>query len=81
VAYENKVLRSTNNEDATLCVDIFVRPNGTIGFEEYRRALEDNRGWFPIASYDLRAFDNESGAMEAARPDVVWLRQLANKMT
>jgi hypothetical protein len=43
VTHKNKVLRSFNNEGATLCVDIFVRPNGTIGFEEYRRDLEDNR--------------------------------------
>jgi hypothetical protein len=76
VAHKNKVLRSINNEDAYLCVDIFVRPDGTIGFEEYRRDLEDNRGWFPVGGYDSRVFEDESAALEAARAEVVWLRQV-----
>ena len=37
MAHVNRVLRSINNEDASLCVDIFLRPEGTVGFEEYRR--------------------------------------------
>ena len=78
MAHKNKVLRSINNEDASRCVDIFVRPD-TVGFEEYRRDLEDNRGWFPIGSYDTRVFDNEGAALEAARAEVVWLRQIVNK--
>jgi hypothetical protein len=48
VPHENRVLRSINNDDASRCVDVFLRPEGTIGFEEYRRDAEDGRGWFPI---------------------------------
>jgi hypothetical protein len=44
------VLRSINNDDAARGVDVFLRPEGTIGFEEYRRDAEDGRGWFPIVA-------------------------------
>ena len=48
MAHVNRVLRSINDEDASRCVDIFLRPDGSIGFEEYRRDVEDGRGWFPV---------------------------------
>ena len=44
MAHVNRVLRSINDEDAARCVDIFLRPDGTLGFEEYRRDVEDGRG-------------------------------------
>jgi hypothetical protein len=31
VAHDNRVLRSINNDDASRCVDVFLRPEGTIG--------------------------------------------------
>ncbi len=66
MAHANRVLRSINDEDAARCVDIFLRPDGTIGFEEYRRDVEDGRGWFPIGGHASRVFHEESAALAAA---------------
>ena len=76
MAHVNKVLRSINNEDTSLCVDIFRRPEGTVGFEEYRRDMEDTRGWFPIGDYSSRVFDDEGAALQAAKAQVRWLRRI-----
>jgi hypothetical protein len=76
MAHINKVVRSINNEDASLCVDIFRRPDNTFGFEEYRREIEDGRGWFPIGGHSSLTFDNDSAALRAARENVVWLSRM-----
>jgi hypothetical protein len=47
-----------------------VRPDGTFGFEEFRRDPEDMGFWTPIAYYSTREFETERGALAAAR-DVV----------
>lgn len=75
MAHANRVLRSINDEGATRCVDLFLRPDGTIGFEEYRRDVEDGRGWFPVGGHSSRVFHSEGTALEAAMRDVPWLRQ------
>ena len=72
----NRVLRSINNDDASRCVDVFLRPEGGVGFEEYRRDVEDGRGWFAIGGYALRSFDDEAAAFEAALAEVPWLRDI-----
>jgi hypothetical protein len=38
------VLASRENAEADRCIDIFVRGDGTFGFEEYRRDPEDAGG-------------------------------------
>jgi hypothetical protein len=38
------VLVSYQTVDASRCVDIFSRPDGTFGFEEFRRDPEDRGG-------------------------------------
>jgi hypothetical protein len=74
MAHVNRVLRSINNEDASHCVDIFLRPDGTTGFEEFRRDFEDNRGWAPIGGFSARSFADQASALEAAKSTVGWLR-------
>jgi hypothetical protein len=74
MAHVNRVLRSINADGGSRCVDIFQRPDGTAGFEEYRRDPEDGRGWFPIASYSARNYPSESAALDAALIAVPWLR-------
>ena len=49
MAHINKVMKSINGHDDSICVDIFLRPDGTFGFEEYRRDVEDARVGFPSA--------------------------------
>jgi hypothetical protein len=75
MAHLNRVLRSVNNDDASRCVDVFLRPEGTVGFEEYRRDVEDGRGWFAVGGHASRTFDDESAALAAAIAEVAWLRQ------
>ena len=70
----NRVLRSIETDGGALCVDVFVRPDGTFGFEEYRRDPEDNRGWFPIGFHAATEFGSATEAMTAALNAIPWLR-------
>lgn len=70
---KSKVLRSINAPGESRCVDVFQRPDGSFGFEEYRRDSEDARGWFPIGRFGDRVFDSEESALREARARVVWL--------
>ena len=67
------VLSSINNDDASRCVDIFRRADGTFGFEEYRRDVEDGRGWFPVGNFAERRFPDAQAALAAAVSRVSWL--------
>ncbi len=68
-----RVLASIETNDGGRCVDIFLRPDGTTGFEEYRRDSEDTSGWFPIGFHKDRVFATEAEALAAARDAVAWL--------
>ena len=57
----------------TRCVDIFRRPDGTFGFEEYRRDPEDGRGWFAIGAYSSLSFRSASDTVENAKRSIPWL--------
>ncbi|NQW09880.1 MAG: hypothetical protein HQ481_08395 [Alphaproteobacteria bacterium] len=72
MAHKNKVLTSINFEGEGRCVDIFVRPDGTFGFEEFRRDIEDGRGWFPIGFFGDQVFSSEEDARIEARATVPW---------
>jgi len=63
----------------TQCVDIFRRPDGTFGFEEYRRDPEDGRGWYPIASYSSRSFATLIDALANAKASVRWLASFGSE--
>lgn len=70
---ETTVLRSINIPGEDRCCDLFRRSDGTFGFEEYRRDIEDGRGWFPIGFFGERVFDSEEAALRDARATVAWL--------
>ena len=74
MAYENKVLRSINTPDGGRCVDIFQRPEGTFGFEEFRRDVEDPGGWFAIGGHGKRSFTTAEDAYKQALAAVPWLK-------
>lgn len=76
MANKNKVLRSFNLEGAHICVDIFCRPDGSFGFEEYRRDPEDPRGWFRLGDHGHLRFDSVDAALRAARVTVSWLNDV-----
>ena len=70
----NKVLASVENSYGDYCVDVFVRPNGTFGFEEYRRDPEDGGGWYPLQRYSGQVFNSEGDALAQAKKCVAWLK-------
>lgn len=71
--HKNQVIKSINIEDESRCVDIFQRPDNSFGFEEYRRDIEDNQGWFAIGFFGGLVFDSEARARETALLKVSWL--------
>jgi hypothetical protein len=67
------VLASPSTPAVDRCVDVFVRPDGTFGFEEFRRDPEDMGAWTPVAYFSAREFETEADALSAARDAVPWL--------
>ncbi len=72
----NKVLRSIEIDAGNRCVDIFMRSDGSVGFEEYRRDSEDGRGWFPVGFHSAQVYATETAALDAALEAVSWLRDV-----
>jgi hypothetical protein len=70
------VLASYQTFETDRCVDVFSRPDGTFGFEEFRRDPEDRGVWTPISYYAVRIFVSESDAVVSARKNVAWLDAL-----
>jgi hypothetical protein len=66
------VLHSVNNADGGLCVDVFRRPDGSIGFEEFRRDVEDPSGWFAVGGYKDVRYEDEHSAIDDAIAAVSW---------
>ena len=76
MAHPNLILQSINDATADRCVDIFQRPDGSVGFEEYRRDVEDARGWFAVGGHARASFATEEEARAAALAAVPWLRDV-----
>ncbi len=72
-AVPNKVLESLHNSAADRCVDVFVRDDGTFGYEEYRRDYEDGEVWFPLHRYSHQIFRTQDQALAQAKATVLWL--------
>ncbi len=73
MAHINKVIRSINLVGDCICVDIFRRPDGTYGFDEFRRDPEDGRGWYSIGHYGAAEFGSPEDALAQAKKAVSWL--------
>ena len=71
----NRVIDSFNAPAGNYCVDIFVRDDGSFGFEEYRRDNEDLRGWFSLHRYEQQIYTTDMAALEHAKASVGWLAQ------
>jgi hypothetical protein len=67
------VVASPSTPSLDRCVDIFLRPDGTFGFEEFRRDPEDMGAWTPVAYYSGRQYETEDEAVAAAHESVRWL--------
>jgi hypothetical protein len=68
-----KVLTSLENSAGDHSVDIFVRADGTFGFEEFRRDPEDVSGWFPLHRYSNQVFSTQEDALAQVKSKVAWL--------
>ena len=73
MAASPKVLKSLENSTGDHCVDIFVRADGTFGFDEYRRDPEDMSGWFSLHRYSHQVFATAEDALAEAKSRVAWM--------
>ncbi len=69
------VFRSIENSDHDRCVDLFQRPDGTFGFEEFRRDVEDAGAWTPVQYYSDAVYATDAAALDAAARAVSWLSE------
>jgi hypothetical protein len=67
------VFESVENRDHDRCVDFFSRPDGTYGFEEFRRDVEDNGAWTPVEYFSGAVYPSKAAAVAAASDAVAWL--------
>ena len=71
-----KVLASPSTRTADRCVDIFLREDGSFGFEEFRRDPEDMGMWTPVAYFSAQRYGSQQDAVAAARACVPWLAEV-----
>jgi len=66
------VRASHENVDRDRCVDVFERPDGTFGFEEFRKDPEDLGRWTPVAYFSGTTYATADEAQRAATRLVPW---------
>ena len=64
---------SVENDEHDRCVDFFSRPNGSFGFEEFRRDVEDQGRWTPVQAYSGMVYAAATDVRQAALQAVRWL--------
>ncbi len=69
------VLAIIESRGNSLCLDIFRHPDGTFGFQEYRRDPEDLGAWTPLDRTAEGAYPTRAAALQAARRHVPWLAE------
>jgi len=67
------VFVSIENPEHDRCGDLFERPDGSCGFEEFRRDAEDGGDWTPVQYYSGIAYPTREAALTAALRAVAWL--------
>ena len=67
------VFVSVENLEHDRCVDFFARPDGSYGFEEFRRDIEDAGQWTPVAYFSGVAYASATDALDTAERCVSWL--------
>jgi len=67
------VFVSIENPEHDRCVDIFSRPDGSYGFEEFRRDIEDGGKWTPVQFYSGASYGSSGEALGTAERCVPWL--------
>lgn len=67
------VLDSIETDEGDRCVDLFARPDGSYGFEAFRRDPEDGGLWTPVEHFAALRYETEAAARAAAKEAVPWL--------
>jgi len=73
------VFVSVENLDHDRCVDIFSRPDGSYGFEEFRRDVEDGGRWTPVQYFSGVAYVSSAEALDTAERCVPWLTDVLTR--
>jgi hypothetical protein len=67
------VTESVENAQHNRCVDVFARPDGSFGFEEFRRDPEDAGAWTPVSHFSGLRYASKGEALTQASQRVAWL--------
>jgi hypothetical protein len=67
---------SIENFEHNRCVDFFSRENGSYGFEEFRRDVEDGGQWTPVQYYSGVTYASSIEALSTAERCVPWLADI-----
>jgi hypothetical protein len=67
------VVESIENGQHDRCVDVFARPDGSFGFEEFRRDPEDVGAWTPVTYFSSLSYASKEEALTEAARRVSWL--------
>jgi hypothetical protein len=70
------VFVSVENSEHDRCVDIFSRPDGSYGFEEFRRDVEDGGQWTPVQYYSGVAYRSAAVVLDSAERTIPWLTDI-----
>ena len=73
------VFVSIENPEHDRCVDIFSRPDGTFGFEEFRRDVEDGGLWTPVQDYSSVSYVSSAASLDTAARLTPWLADILGK--
>ncbi len=69
-------IASYQTDQGDRCVDIFSRPDGSFGFEEFRKDPEDMGAWTPVGYFSAKSFPSSDVALADATRRVAWLSDL-----
>lgn len=66
---------SLETADRTQCVDVFLRPDGSFGFEHYRADLDGARRWQSLNKFSHLIFATGDEALRGAKQGLPCLDQ------
>jgi hypothetical protein len=66
-------MESIENAQHDRCVDVFMRPDGSFGFEEFRRDAEDAGAWTPVSYFSDLRHTSQGEAFAGAAKRIAWL--------
>ena len=70
------VIDSVEDLTSQFCIDFFSRPDGSLGFEVFRRAAEDQGLWEPLSHYSVLSFNSLEACCQEALERFSWLAEV-----